>query len=263
MERVEINGTSVAFRQSGAGSLALFVHGFGLDSRMWESQLTDLADLRWCVAPDLRGRGRSASSAAPAHPPELLADDLAALIVALGGHLADVVGFSMGGYAALALTERHPRVVRTLTLVDSRSTADGADGRLARDAAVAQIERDGRPAFADEFLPKLLSPSAVDRLGPAVRTMIEETPSTTLAADLRGMRDRPDRTAVLEQLAVPCLALVGDQDVLTPPADSDWIAAHTPNGRAITIADAGHMAPMEQPGAINGALRELWDPPLG
>lgn len=256
-----MDGARLGLRQNGSGALALFVHGFTLDSRMWLNQLEDLADVRWCVAVDLRGRGGSDRAVETPHTPQAVADDLAALITALGGHLADLVGFSMGGYATLALMDRHPKLVRSVTLVGSKATADSAETRAARDRAVADIRADRGAGFADGFLPRLISSSADAQTADAVRTMIEETPPDTLIADLLGMRDRPDRTAVLDSWRGPVLAIVGEEDVLTPPADSHRIGSLAGDGRVLVVPGSGHMVPMEAPHALNAALRGFWRSP--
>jgi pimeloyl-ACP methyl ester carboxylesterase len=259
VEHIEVNGARLGFRQSGSGALALFVHGFTLDSRMWLHQLRDLGDLRWCVAPDLRGRGGSALDVGGVNSTELLADDLAGLITGLGGHVADLVAFSMGGYAALALLEHHPRLVRSLVLVDAKATADTEDGKAGRDAAVDSLLATGRAGFAEGLVPKLVSSHADAAISGAVRTMIEDTPDETLIADLRGMRDRPDRTGVLSTSQIRTLVLVGDEDVLSPPSDAAWISEHAPGSRLVTVPRSGHMTPMERPTEVNEAIRAFWE----
>ena len=254
-----MEGTTISFRQQGSGALAIFLHGFGPDSRMWLNQLQGLDDQRWCVAPDLRAHGQSAPAVDPVHSPELLADDIAEMIVGLGAHVADLVGFSMGGYVALALLERHPALVRSVVLADTKATADSEEARKGRDAGIATLLEGGRTAFAGGLISKFVAADADAQVVGAVRTMIESTPYETLVADLRGMRDRPDRTHVLEALRVPCLAIVGEHDVLTPPSDAAWIAQHAQGTTVVEISGAGHMSPMEQPAAVSDAIRAFWE----
>jgi pimeloyl-ACP methyl ester carboxylesterase len=71
------------------------------------------------------------------------------------------------------------------------------------------------------------------------------------------MKLRPDRTGVLGEIDVPVAVIVGEQDVLMPPAEARAMAAVA--GATMTvIPDAGHMSPIEQPGAVTEALREFW-----
>jgi pimeloyl-ACP methyl ester carboxylesterase len=72
------------------------------------------------------------------------------------------------------------------------------------------------------------------------------------------MRDRPDSTGFLHEISIPTLVVVGERDALTPPADSEAIAAAIPGARLVTIAGAGHLTPMERPKAVSEALAEFF-----
>ncbi len=137
MPPVVVGDERLSYEEAGAGPLALFVHGFPLDATMWRPQLAGLAGLRRCVALDLPGFGRSAPPPAGAITMEGLADVVAGVVTALGAEAADLVGFSMGGFALLALWERHPAAVRSLALVGARANADTGEVRARRDEHAA------------------------------------------------------------------------------------------------------------------------------
>ena len=124
MEHITTNDHTFSYRLQGSGPVALFVHGFPLDSAMWLDQIADLSDIRRCVAPDLRGFGGSIPTTESDLSMEGHADDLHALLDALWIETVDLVGFSMGGYIALAFAERHPGRLRSLALVDTKSAPD-------------------------------------------------------------------------------------------------------------------------------------------
>ena len=87
--------------------------------------------------------------------------------------------------------------------------------------------------------------------------MIESCPYETIVAALGGMRDRPDRSHVLSSINVPATVLVGELDTVTPPSDSEAMAADLPQAELVTIPGAGHLTPIEQPQAVNDALARL------
>ena len=68
------------------------------------------------------------------------------------------------------------------------------------------------------------------------------------------MMHRPDSTALLPQITVPTLVIVGEEDELTPPEDSRRIAEAVPGATLVTIPGAGHLSNLEQPDAFNAAL---------
>lgn len=258
MPKVQLDHGRVYYREAGSGPLAVFIHGYPLDHRVWLDQITELAAMRRCVAPDLRGHGRSDPVTMEALTMELLAAEVAGLVAALGEDRADVVGLSMGGYVALALWESRPEVVRTLTLVDTRAGADNPAGRTARDASAARIVEEGRVALADELVPALLAPGAGLAAQARLRTMVEDTPYETAVAVLRGMRDRKDRTALLGGITVPTLVVSGAEDRLIPADQAAALAEAVPGARLEVVPEAGHLPPLEAPEAFNRLLTEFW-----
>ena len=92
--------------------------------------------------------------------------------------------------------------------------------------------------------------------------MLRQKPET-VEADLTAMRDRPDARASLADIAIPTLVVVGEQDALTPPADSQAMAEAIPGAKLVTVSGAGHLAPMERPGAVAAALSDFFGSALG
>ncbi|MBL8751938.1 MAG: alpha/beta fold hydrolase, partial [Planctomycetes bacterium] len=112
--RGDAHETRLAVHMRGHGPLAVLVHGYPLDHRMWLDTLHGpLAERRTLAAIDLRGHGQSPTTGDPMHTMELLADDVAMVVRSLADEPADVVGLSMGGYVAFALWARSPGLVRS------------------------------------------------------------------------------------------------------------------------------------------------------
>lgn len=100
----------------GTGQPLILLHGgFGLTG-MFGEVLPLLAQGQQVIAADLQGHGRTADIDRPLRL-EYMADDIAALISHLGFDQADVMGYSMGGGAALRAAIQHPRLVRKLVVV--------------------------------------------------------------------------------------------------------------------------------------------------
>lgn len=68
------------------------------------------------------------------------------------------------------------------------------------------------------------------------------------------MAVRPDRREGLKSIAVPTLVLVGQEDVISPPAEARELAMSLPDARLEIIPAAGHLAPFENPSAVNAAI---------
>jgi pimeloyl-ACP methyl ester carboxylesterase len=257
MPYAEVNGARLHIREAGTGPVALFIHGFPLDSTMWIEQLDALSDLRRCIAVDLRGFGRSSPVTGDPLTMNEFADDLVGVLDLVSEEQADVIGFSMGGYVALAIAERHLHRVRSLALVDTRSGPDSAEGKEGRDAMARRLVEDGRIAIAEAMQAGLIGPEAPIKVQARVRSMVEACPYETIVAALGGMRGRHDRTAVLDSIAVPAAVIVGEQDQVTPPAEAQAMAAALADVILTMIPNSGHLSPIEQPAAVNEALRNL------
>jgi pimeloyl-ACP methyl ester carboxylesterase len=255
--RIERDSQSFEVREVGTGPTVVLVHGYPLDGGMWSGVARILAAEFRVVKPDLPGRAENPLSADGSI--ERYADFLAAVVEGATPPVG-IAGFSMGGYAALALMARRPSAVRALALVDSRASADDEAGRAKREEAIAAVQANGAAAAADAMLEKLLSEEArrkadvVER----VRRMILRQKPETLASDLAAMRDRPDRTALLKDLGVPTLVVAGELDVITPPGPAREMAAAIPGGRYLEIPGSGHAAPIEKPKAVAAALGEFF-----
>ncbi|MFK7742014.1 MAG: alpha/beta fold hydrolase [Planctomycetota bacterium] len=251
--------TKLCLHLAGRGPLAILLHGFPLDHRMWTDVLHgELRDHRTLCAIDLRGHGQSPWSGDNVHSMDRLADDTAAVIRSLSDDGADVCGLSMGGYVAFALQARHPQLVRSLVLTNTRAAADTDAQRAARDEAIATVASKGRSAIADGMLPKLLAPSATALQNAQLRTMIEAQPAETIIADLIGLQQRPDRTAELGEIRKPTLAIAGQHDAIVAVDEMRAFAGRIPESRFEVVPGTGHMSPLEAPAAWGARVAEFW-----
>ena len=254
-----VNGATLSYDERGPGGAdvpVVLLHGFPLDARMWEAQSQALGDAgHRVVAPDLRGFGRSRADTP--FTIESLADDVHALLSAIGALPCVLAGLSMGGYVALAYAGKYPDDLRGLVLVDTKAEADTEEGRQGRQKMIDLVRKDGSKAVADLMMPKMLAAESAARpqLAGSLRAMMESCPPKTIEHALAAMRDRPDRVGELGSIKVPALVIVGDADAITPPAVAESMAKKIPGADLVTIRGAGHMSPMEQPESVTGALQ--------
>jgi len=89
--------------------------------------------------------------------------------------------------------------------------------------------------------------------------MLRRAPALGVVSAAQAMMDRPDSTGTLETITVPTLVLVGVDDLLTPVTESIAMSSAIRGSRLVTIPDAGHLAPLEQPQVVNAAIAEFLD----
>ncbi len=244
----------------GEGVPMLFVHGFPFDRTMWRHQLATLSRARR-IAPDLRGVGGSgAPPAAGAYSLARYADDLVAVLDALGAREAVLCGLSMGGYVIFELLRRHPGRVKAMILADTKPEGDSAEAKRGRDELTQVAQRDGPDAVIERLLPRLLA-SATQATQPdvveQVRAMARRWSVPGLVGALRTLRDRPDSTETLRGVRVPTLVLVGSDDAIAPPDTARAMAQLIPGAQCHVVPAAGHIAPLEQPLATRRLLADF------
>lgn len=245
----------------GHGPPILLVHGFPLDSSIWSGQIDGLADKYRVIAPDLRGFGRNEPVTAEAITMDEFADDLNDLLDSLDveGPVC-YCGLSMGGYIGFRFIEKYGERLSSLILCDTRPGADSEEGKTNRRQLAEKVLRSGAETAVEAMLPKLVSqktnaerPDVLEQL----RGTIQTTDPRSIAAALHGMARRPDSTPLLSKIAVPTLVLCGAEDTLTPPDVMRDMAAKIPNAEYVEIPETGHMAPMEDPAAVNAVIRRF------
>jgi 3-oxoadipate enol-lactonase len=218
-----------------------FIHGAGCTADVFDAQVSAFEG---SYATTLPGHGAS-SPGAPATVHEL-ADAVALQLRGLPARETILCGSSMGGAIALELALRNEPSIRALALIGS-----GAKLRVAP-ALFASLEDDfeaGARSLASHFFADP-SPKRVDA---AVAAMARVGQAQTLrdfhACDAFDVTDR------VEALTIPLVAIVGEQDVLTPPKFSVWLADRVGGASARILPGAGHLAMIERPAETNAALR--------
>ncbi len=258
--RVGPAGCALHVEQSGEGPPVLLLHGFTGSVRTLDGAAEGLrAAGRSTIAVDLLGHGGSdAPREASAYTMERCTENLVRVLDATRTERTDVLGYSMGGRAALVLAAAQPERVRSLVLVGASAgladPAERAARRQADEALADAIERDGVARFVERWMSLPLFASQA-RLGPAfldaARAQRLRNRAHGLAGSLRGMGTGAQRPlhAALGTLAVPMLLVVGAGDAKFRAIAED-LARRAPNARVAQIPGAGHAAHLEHPSAF-------------
>lgn len=241
-------------------STVLFIHGFPFDHAMWRHQVTALS--RWqSIAPDLPGVGETPGpESTDEYSMALYAADLVAMLDRLRVEQAVICGLSMGGYVAFELLRSHPQRVRGAILCNTKAAADTSEAKRDRDAMALLAKQSGSSAIAEKLLPKLLARATFEHrpgIVSEVREMMTRASLPGIVGALHALRDRPDSTPLLKTIQVPVLVIAGEEDQIAPAAGMREMADTIPRARFVLIPEAGHVAPLEQPDAVNTAIGEF------
>jgi pimeloyl-ACP methyl ester carboxylesterase len=222
----------------------LFLHAFPLDARMWDGQVTALDQAEFeTVSPNLPGR----------EPDDDLGSWAERLLELLPGPFIPI-GCSMGGYLIFELWRRARSRIPAAVFIDTRAGADTPEVREGRAETIRVLEDEGFDSFWGLQQPKLFSPNAPPGVVDRARAISAEQRIPNLVATVRALGARPDSHETAAEMEIPALVVVGEQDQLTPPAEARELAGLLPTARLVTVADAGHLTPLEQPDQVKEEL---------
>jgi 3-oxoadipate enol-lactonase len=260
MHTVNVEGSDLKVLDRGSGSPVLLVHGFPLDHTMWRHQIESLSTTHRVIAPDLRGFGGSTATPGTMTM-ERFADDLNEILIALEvKEPVTLCGLSMGGYIAWRFWKKYGDKLARLVLCDTKAQPDTAEAAKNRYTLAMKVVAEGPTVVAEAMLPKLFAAESQSRIPEVIeaqrRVMLAASPEG-IAAALRGMAERADTRPWLANITVPTLVIVGTEDGISPPAEMREIAAAIPGAQFVEVPGAGHMTTLEQPEAVNTALRRF------
>jgi 3-oxoadipate enol-lactonase len=256
---LSLPGATLRYQTGGSGPAVVLVHGFGLDMRMWTPQFAELCREFTVVRYDCRGFG----SSGPFDPavPYTHAGDLIALLDHLSLDSATITGLSFGGRVALQTALAAPGRVDALVLLDA--VVDGVPWDAEAKAGMAEVSRQvaagGVPAGRAAWLAHPLFAAARQDpvLAEQLAAMVADYPGQHWLGKDPHLPDDPPPIQALEQITVPALVVVGENDVPGFLQMSDVLAHRLPAAEYVVIPNAGHMVNMEQPGQVTAVMREF------
>lgn len=219
-----------------ANPAIVFLHGLGVSSWMWADQVQHLSGRFSCITVDLPGNG--ASHEVPWRSFDDSAAAVAAVIAATPASRAHVVGLSLGGYVAVALTARHPSVV------DNVVVSGITTGPLLPAWRYRLLTRAGGTVMRRPWM--TLAYGAVLRLPQEARDAMVDDARVLSAATIRRIYDEilPFRLPAVG-VADRILAVAADRDVASIRRGLEAFAAA---GATVAVArDAHHAWNAEHP----------------
>jgi pimeloyl-ACP methyl ester carboxylesterase len=278
---MRINGVDLFVRRFGDPALPVLVIVHG--GPTWDHSyllpaVAELADVAHVVVFDLRGCGRSQRTAPAGDLPEdqlqpdLLADDVAALIRSLGSGPAGVLGFSYGGRIAMRVVEQHPEVVRRVILA-STSAYTGFEDELRVSAEYRRRAEecpevsfvvggpDGALSRAMAYAGAPLQIWRLDRLEAWHRVLEQVRFSSDYNGPFAAGTLRPsapaDPVAVLREWGGPVLIVHGVHDMCFPIGVAQRLRGALPAAVLTEVPEAGHMTHFDNPGLWQAAIRRF------
>jgi 3-oxoadipate enol-lactonase len=247
------NGYDIGYAEAGSGDQLpiVFLHGVGSDKSVWHPQFAHFGRDRRAIGFDYPGYGDSDPA-----PKGTTRDDYASAIISgmheLGIDRAHICGLSLGGVIAIAMHHADPDRCASLILADTFAVHPEGRAIYERGVTASENLRAMAEARVDVLLAQPASPKVRSEV---VETMARIDPAAyCIGAEAVWLADQRDRA---EEIRVPTLVLVGDQDLVTPPELSNELVDLIPEARMQLIRGAGHLTNLEKSDDFNAIVEEF------
>jgi 3-oxoadipate enol-lactonase len=243
MSQVQVGHIEFFYQEDGHGEQVVWIHGLGIDHRIWALQMPLFTQHFRCLAFDNRDAGQSDRSPG-SYTIQTMADDVIRLMDALAIDQAHIVGISMGGAVAQELAIAHPTRVKRLVLVSTYTSTDRRGADILHSFALMRA-RFSREEYARATSPWVFTYEdyRIPGLAESVITRLLEDPYF-LPADVYARQIEAARSHFTEdrlsQITAPTLIVAGDEDLMTPMRFSRTLHEGIPGATLAVIRGGGH-----------------------
>ena len=245
----------------------LFLHGGALTAHTWDLCCLALRDEFHCIALDQRGHGDTDWAPDADYSIGAQREDIRGFADRLGLDRFMLVGQSMGAINGLAFAVTHPERLAALVMIDA-----GPEVRRRGSSRIREFVNGGaKPETLEEIIeralafnprrdPQILRRSLMHNLRPQPdgswswkydRSRFQRLDHDTHLAERRRLADN------LAKVTCPALVIRGAESDVFHQDDAERLAKNFPDGRQITIAQAGHTVQGDNPKDLVAALREF------
>src|SRR5215218_181388 len=270
-EHVQVGDINIAYKRFGQGKPILFISGTSQTKDAWEPTLLSqlaAATNHTVIVFDNRRIGETTVGTKP-FSIEQFANDTAGLLDALHVEKAHVFGASLGSFVAQELTLKYPQKVDRLIL--HATYCGGNEAIYASGQAAERIMRLGSPQVLQNMTAEqqvmilaqiMFPPQWLEEHPEVLNTVIQLTPVRSGSPEIiqqQGLASTTwkgscDRLANITQ---PTLLIVGDQDLLTPAANSVMISQRIPDSWLVIIEGTGHGAMWQVPNEFTADIQNF------
>ncbi len=269
-EHVQVGDINIAYKRFGQGKPILFISGTSQTKDAWEpTLLSQLAATNHTVIVfDNRGIGETTVGTKP-FSIEQFANDTAGLLDALQIEKADVFGASLGSFIAQELTLNYPQKVDRLIL--SAGYCGGNEAIYPSGQAAETLMTLASPEVLQNMTaeqqamilaPIMFPPEWLEEHPEILNTVIQLTPVRSASPEIiqqqglavgtwKGSCER------LSSITQPTLVIIGDQDLLAPPANSLMMAQRIPNSWLVIMEGTGHGAMWQVPNEFTAYIQNF------
>ncbi|CAD5248099.1 MULTISPECIES: alpha/beta fold hydrolase [Halomonadaceae] len=259
-----INGRSVAYRLLGAevNPLVVLAHPLGMSQAVWDDVIPALLPRYRVLTWDLPGHGASQAVSGEQITPADLAAEALALVELAGAQRFHFAGTSIGGVVGQQLIAEHSDRLFSVTLTNTGAVIGNPDLWNTR---AGRVRQESLAAMSEEIVPRWFAPAAFEA-SPALKagwcTQMGRGDDESYA-QLCEMLGRDTFTGKLSGKSTKVQLFGGSEDMATPPATLEALAAEL-DGAPLEIFDGvGHVPAVEAPALFAQKLLAVLATDLG
>jgi 3-oxoadipate enol-lactonase len=256
---IRANGINMHYELEGPESAPVVTlsHSLATDLSMWDPQAAVLRSEYQVLRYDTRGHGTTDVPEGP-YTLEQLAEDVKALLQALGIRKTHFMGISMGGMIAQVLALKYPGVLRRIILCDTSSRIP-EEALPIWEERIEVAQKQGMDSLVEATMERWFTASFRRKPLPAldkIRDMIRATPLKGYMGCSRAIMGL-NLTERLSGIAHPTLIVVGEEDPGTPVSASQAIHKQIKGSELVILKSAAHLSNIEQQEAFNAAVMDF------
>jgi pimeloyl-ACP methyl ester carboxylesterase len=247
MQSVKYLNKEIVFKHIGKGPAITLLHGYLESKEIWNEFALELAKKFSVCLIDLPGHGKSASFF-PMNTMEIMAESVNAVLNFLNIEKTFLIGHSMGGYAALAFAEKYPNKLWAFSLFHSAPFADNQEKKQNRYREIKLLNEGKKELIYSAHFPKIFAPANVEQFADDIenaKQIAALLPPENIVATLKGLKDRKDRTQVMNDLKVPFIFFAGKFDQFIP-YDLRKMLPYPLQYHIVELENSGHIGFIEE-----------------
>jgi pimeloyl-ACP methyl ester carboxylesterase len=256
---VTANGIQMGYSERGQGEPLVLIMGLGADGSRWEDHVRVFEKHFRCILIDNRGAGTSDKPAGP-YTTEMMAEDTAGLMQAIGIDRARVAGISMGAGIAQMLAIRHPHRVLSLGLISGWARCDAymttVFDHFVRIRACSSSADFMQLLQLWIFTAPYYQSHTTELLAGQANAGLDAMAQPAFAAQSSACVSH-NSLDLLTQIKVPALITVGEKDIFTPLWCAEELHYHIPGSQLRVFSDCGHAHHWEKVDEFNRVMLEF------
>lgn len=236
----------------------MFAHGLLWSTHLYDYQVEHFKDKYRCIAFDFRGQGKSQATKS-GYDMDTLADDAIAILQSLNVDKCHFVGLSMGGYVAQRVALKRPDLLSALILLETGARAESDEKRAEYETLIKAIRIIGIKLISKKIMSIMFGRTFLNdksrkkEFKTWVNYLKQNNKKSAIKATL-GVLERSEVLSQLNQINLPTLIVVGDEDIATPYEEASLMHFAIKGSKLAVLKGAGHSSPVEDPEQLNEVI---------